>query len=179
MSKRFTEKAEKALNSSVKIAEDFGHTYVGTEHILLSLLADEETCASFILKKRLVSFDRLYKTIVDYGGRRVKSSLSVNDLTPRGRDVLEASYNNSLKYGDGVIGTDHILLSILDEKNSVAVKLLKIMGTDISPIKNELMVFLKSKERNIKKESISFISWLWQLRFFYYLCKHPSETSIL
>lgn len=155
MGKRFTEKAEKALNSSVRIAEEFGHTYVGTEHILLSLLADEQTCASFILKKRLVTYERLYKTIAEYGGLGEKSHLSIGDITPRGRDVLEESYNNSLKYGDGIIGTDHILLSILDEKNSVAIKVLKIMGTEISPLKSELTAFLKNKEKVGKKETLT------------------------
>ena len=125
MGKKFTEKAEAALNRAVNLAEDFGHTYIGTEHFLLSLLYDKEACATSILSKRKIGFETLSACIREYSGVGVKSSLTVKDITPRGRQILESSYNNALKYGDGIIGTDHILLSLIEEKNCVAVKLLR------------------------------------------------------
>ena len=62
MSDRFTEKAENALNRSVKIAEGFGHTYIGTEHILSALAEDELSCASLILKKNGLSKEKINNT---------------------------------------------------------------------------------------------------------------------
>ena len=127
MSKKFTEKAEAALNRSIKLAEDFGHTYIGTEHFLLSLLYDKDSCSAIMLSKHKITYEKLKSCIEEYSGVGAKSSLTVKNITPRARQILESSYTNSIKYGDGTIGTDHILLSTLEEKNSVAMKMLRIL----------------------------------------------------
>ncbi len=153
MKRRFTEKAEKALNDSVSIAELLGHTYIGTEHILLSLMKDEASCSSYILSKHGVDYNRLYRAVCDYSGAGVKSTLSVKDITPRARQVLENSYSNAEKFDAGIIGTDHILYSLLEEKNCVAVKLLRITGADIQEIRGELLNLLKNKEKHEKQKN--------------------------
>ena len=61
MSNKFTEKAENALNSAVRLAESLGHTYIGTEHILLSLFEDDTSCSAVILRRRKV----LRKSVLD------------------------------------------------------------------------------------------------------------------
>ena len=63
MSNNFTQKAENALNRAVKIAEECGHTYIGTEHILLSLAEDETCCAAILLKKNKVSKEKIAEAI--------------------------------------------------------------------------------------------------------------------
>ena len=129
MSERFTEKAENALNRSVKAAEKLGHTYIGSEHILLALTEDEMCCASLILKKNGVDKKKLSNAIKDYSGTGVKSKLSSKDLTPRARKILESAYNSAIEYSGGTIGTEHILLSLIEERDSVAIKHLKNMKT--------------------------------------------------
>ena len=151
MSDRFTEKAEKALSRSVKTAEKLGHTYIGSEHILLSLAEDETSCAALILKKNGLNKDSITAIIKDYSGTGVKSNLSSKDLTPRARKILEASYNNAAQYSDGTIGTEHILLSLIEEKDSVAIKLLKNAKADLSQIKNDIYTLLKAREKIIPK----------------------------
>ena len=64
MSSRFTERAEIALNKSVNIAEDFGHTYVGTEHILIAITEDETSCAAVIMKKHGCTNQKICDTIL-------------------------------------------------------------------------------------------------------------------
>ena len=91
MSDRFTEKAENALNRSVKSAELLGHTYIGTEHILLALAEDELCCAALILKKNGIDKERISACIREYSGMGEKSKLSSMDLTPRAKKILEAS----------------------------------------------------------------------------------------
>ncbi len=151
MGKRFTEKAEKALNTSVSIAEKMGHTYIGTEHMLLALLADKDSCSSYILSKHNISYERLENVIKEYSGTGTPTTLTVKNITPRGKIILEASYTNAIKYDNGIIGTDHILLALIDEKGSVGIKLIRMMGGDIPEIKNELTAFLKSKEKKTAK----------------------------
>ena len=151
MGKKFTEKAEAALNRSIKLAEEFGHTYIGTEHFLLSLLYDEDCCSSVILLKHKMTYEALRGCIKEYSGVGARSALTVKDITPRARQILESSYNNAIRYGDGTIGTDHILLSLLEERNCVAVKLLRILSVDTADIHKELLGLLKSKEKSSEK----------------------------
>lgn len=158
MSDRFTQKAENALNRSVKTAERLGHTYIGTEHLLLALAEDELSCAALILKKNEIDKDKISTFIKEYSGTGVKSTLSSKDLTPRARRILEASYNNAIQHGDGTIGTEHILLSLIEERDSVAIKLLKNMRADLGAIKDDVYTLMKSREltvQKVKKESHS------------------------
>ena len=151
MSDRFTQKAENALNNSVTIAEGLGHTYIGTEHLLLALAEDEVSCAALILKKHEVTKERISSLIREYSGTGVKSSLSSKDLTPRARKILESSYNNAMQYGDGTIGTEHILLALVEERDSVAIKLLKSTRADLGAIKEDINTLIKSRERTLQK----------------------------
>lgn len=160
MSDRFTEKAEKALNASVKIAEDLGHTYIGSEHILLALSEDDLSCASLILKKNGVTKEKVLSTVKEYSGIGIKSNLSSKDLTPRARKILEASYDNAIKHEDGIIGTEHILLSLAEERDSVAAKLLKSMKCDTSLIKEDILTLIRGREKiapKLKRDTIPAI----------------------
>ena len=147
MNNRFTQKAEAALNAAVAIAEELGHTYIGTEHVMLALCRDETSCAYILLKKRKITTDRLRSAIKEYSGVGIKSSLSAKDMTPRCRRILENSYKSSRKYSSERIGTEHILLSLLEERECVAVKLLLSLETDIIALKDEVVTFLRASER--------------------------------
>lgn len=145
MNSRFTEKAEKALNAAVTVAEEFGHTYVGTEHVLLSLSREELSCASVILRKNGIVPSLLEKTMRTYSATGKPTTLSSKHMTPRCRKVVEASYKNSVKYGATRIGTEHILMAILEEKDCVGAKLLScIEAFDPATLKDELITFLRT-----------------------------------
>ena len=98
MGNRFTEKAELALNSAVYIAETFGHTYVGTEHVLIALCEDTASCASAILARSGIKPKNLRKAVSDYSGIGLRSRLSSKETTPRLRRIVENSYRYSQKY---------------------------------------------------------------------------------
>ncbi len=151
MSDRFTEKAECALNKSVKMAEKLGHTYIGSEHLLLALAEDELCCASLILKKNGLNKERISAIIKEYSGTGVRSKLSSKDLTPRARKILEGAYDNAMQYGGGTIGTEHILLALIDERDSVAIKLLRNMKADLNAIRDDIFTLIKSRERTMQK----------------------------
>lgn len=158
MSNRFTEKAEKALNSAVTIAEELGHTYIGSEHILLSLAKDNNSAASIVLLKNGINFEKILKTVKEYSGYGSKSILTPKDMTPRCKKIVENSYRLSLKYGASKIGTEHILLSILDEKECIATKILVFAGLDIATVSDDVLTVIKTAEKHFeshknKKES--------------------------
>ena len=150
MSNRFTEKAERSLNNAATIAESFGHTYIGTEHVLLSISKEKESTAAIILNKNGVGAEKIKETIKEYSGVGVKSNLTPKDMTPRCRRVLEGSYRISLRYGAIRIGTEHLLLSILEEKESIGVKILTFCGADVVALTDEVITVLRNAEKHLE-----------------------------
>lgn len=148
MSNRFTEKAEKALNNAVRTAEEFGHTYIGSEHILLSLCRATESAAAIILGKFTVTAEKTAHSIKEYSGTGLKSTLTPKDMTPCSKKIVEGSYRISVKYGAQKIGTEHILFALLEEKTSVAVKLLIYMGVDMTALTDEVETLLRTTDKS-------------------------------
>jgi len=153
MSNRFTEKAEKALNNAVKTAEEFGHTYIGSEHILLSLARAAESAAAIILNKHSATAEKMAVAIKEYSGSGLKSTLTPKDMTPCSKKIVEGSYRISIKYGAQKIGTEHILLALLEEKNSVAIKLLTYMGVEVSVLTDEVETLLRTTDKSNTQKS--------------------------
>ena len=147
MSNNFTAKAEAALNRSVELAESLGHTYIGTEHVLLALVEDKTSCASILLKKHKITHEKILCAVREYSGLGSKSRLSSKDTTPKCRRLLENSYKISKKYSSDKIGSEHLLLAILDEKECVASKVLTKTEADLISIKDSVITFLRSSQR--------------------------------
>lgn len=125
-----TPKANEALNSAITEAGEFGHTYVGSEHLLLGILRDETNVCRLAFPDKKVSFARLHALIAEAVGRGVPCVLSPNDFTPRLRRILEMSTIYSKVCGQPGIGTDHILMAILKETGCYALRFLKLMEVD-------------------------------------------------
>lgn len=155
MSNRFTEKAEKALNNSMKIAEEYGHTYIGSEHLLISLCQDSLSCSYAILTKCGIERSKLDEGIKEYSGIGSKTRLNSKDMTPGCRKIVENSYKNAIKYSSQKIGTEHLLLAVVEQKDSVANKILEYIGADIFTLKDEIVTFLRSTDKSVlpKKQS--------------------------
>lgn len=149
MNSKFTEKAEKALNGAIGVAESFGHTYIGTEHILLSLSMEKLSCASVLLARGGITEARIREAIRSVSGVGGHERLSVKDMTPRCRRIVDASLDVSRRFSAVSIGTEHILLALLEEKECVAVKIIRALGTDLVSLKDELITFLRSAEKNL------------------------------
>ncbi len=149
MSNNFTVKAENALNRSVGLAEEYGHTYIGTEHVLLALAEDETSCAAIIMKKYKVTADKISAAIKEYSGVGSPSRLNSKDTTPKCRKLLESSYKISKKYASEKIGTEHLLLAILEERECVAAKIYTKIEADVVGIKDSVTTFLRSTQRGV------------------------------
>ncbi len=148
MSNRFTEKAERALNTAVKIAEEYGHTYIGSEHVLLSLSEIVDSSAAAILSKHGVTGEKITNAIKEYSGVGLKSTLTPKDMTPCCKKIVENAYRISVRFSASKIGTEHILMAILEEKACVATKLLTYLNADITAINDEVLTLLRTAEKN-------------------------------
>ena len=148
MNNRFTEIASKALNNAVIIAEKLGHTYIGTEHAFLALLYDEGSSSAIILKKHRITYKIAEEKIKDFIGFGERTRLNVKDMTPRFRRVLDGAHKASVKYNSTKIGTEHLLYSLLEERDSSCAKIISLLDKDTVKIKDDVTQFLKTVEKS-------------------------------
>ncbi len=130
----FTEKANKAINLAMEAAQEFGHTYVGSEHILLGLLRNEDGAAFTVLEKCGADEETLTKLIKEEIGCGDVTRLTPEDFTPRTKRVLQTALIQAAKMGHNYVGTEHLLLSLIADSESYAVRFLEMMNIRTSDI---------------------------------------------
>ncbi len=126
--KGFTEKANIALNLSIEAAQNLGHTYIGTEHILLGLLREGTGVAASILSAGGITAAAYEQRITESENGGQPTRLAPEDFTPRTKRVMETAVLESRNSGQGFVGTEHLLMAILRDETSVAVRLLSSFG---------------------------------------------------
>ncbi|MDR0380367.1 MAG: ATP-dependent Clp protease ATP-binding subunit [Oscillospiraceae bacterium] len=128
---RFTDRAQAAIRRAQQTASELGHGYVGSEHLLLGLLLEEEGVAAHALRGAEISADALRGQVVETVGRGEPNQTPVQGLTPRSKRIIELAFAEAGRMGHSYVGTEHLLLGILQESDSVAARLLTSMGVDI------------------------------------------------
>ena len=134
----FTEKANKSLNAAVKAAEDLGHTYIGSEHILLGLLSDTSTVAGAVLAAHNITYADIEEELKRSIGVGVPTELQPDDFTPRSKNILETSVAFARQMGQQLVGTEHVLLAIAREGSCSATLLLRRAGVSMQDIVNDV-----------------------------------------
>lgn len=142
MYQRFTEKAEKAIAFSQQSAVELGHNYVGTEHILLGLIKEGTGVAARVLQAQGITEEKVIKEIEELIGRGESAGEQPVGFTPRTKRVLELAFKEARRMGQGYIGTEHLLLGIMKEGESVAVRIMMDLGVDPQKLLNELVKVL-------------------------------------
>lgn len=130
----FTQKANRALNLAIESAQDMGHNYVGTEHILLGLIDEGSGVAAAALEQCGVTGDALRDKISTTDGTGMKTTLTPDDFTPRTKRVLKAAMLASARMGNNYVGTEHLLLAVIAESDSYAVSFLHELGVSENAI---------------------------------------------
>ncbi len=134
----FTEKANKSLNAAVKAAEDLGHTYIGSEHILLGLLSDTSTVAGAVLAAHNITYADIEDELKRSIGVGVPTELQPDDFTPRSKNILETSVAFARQMGQQLVGTEHVLLAIAREGSCSATLLLSRAGVSMQDLVNDV-----------------------------------------
>ena len=117
---RFTERAQQALTKAQEAAASFGHSYIGSEHLLLGLLREEGGPAAKALAACGVTDDALVKQIEELSGRGTPDSTAPQGMTPRTKRIIELSIQSAARMGTNYVGTEHLLLGLLNEGQNVA-----------------------------------------------------------
>ena len=137
--KGFTTKANEALNQAINSAEILGHTYVGSEHLLLGLLREGSGVAAAALNHHGVTVEAVEELIKSQIGCGTRTRLSPDFFTPRAKQVIEIAMSGKVSSGKQLVGSEHLLLGILGEGDNFAIRFLNDLGVDVANLTRELL----------------------------------------
>lgn len=146
----FTQKANDALNGAITAAENLGHTYVGSEHILLGLLSESGGMAYAALSARKATYKEVEAIIKSSIGIGSPTVLSPNDFTPRAKNIIDTAILQGRSMGHSYIGTEHILMGIIREGTGAATEILSSMGIQPQDLLSDITNALGSSPNNSK-----------------------------
>lgn len=135
----FTQKANDVLNLAVKAAENFGHTYIGSEHILIGILKENTSRGAELLAEKGITLDKVEDLIRENTGVGNPTALSPEDFTPTAKRILEMSFQIARGMRNSFVGTEHLLLALLREGDSGAVKLIRAFSVDEESLLEEFV----------------------------------------
>jgi ATP-dependent Clp protease ATP-binding subunit ClpC len=142
MFERFTERARQVVVLAQDEARTLKHNYIGTEHILLGLLREEEGLAARVLDSLDITVEEVRAQVARIVGQGDEVTTGQIPFTPRAKKVLELALREALSLGHNYIGTEHILLGLVRENEGVAARILLDFDADAEKIRNEIIRML-------------------------------------
>src|SRR5213080_4888594 len=136
---KFTERARKALSSAEEEAQRFQHHYIGTEHLLLGLVRQEEGVAAKVLHDLGVDLLKVRSAVEFIIGRGDRIVLGEIGLTPRSKKVIELAVDEARRLNHHYIGTEHLLLGLVREGEGIAAGVLESLGVNLEKVRAQVM----------------------------------------
>ena len=127
---QFTPRAEEALRLAQEAAEEMGHGYVGTEHILLGLMREENGIAHRVMREYGMTEDMICTVLERSVGKGLSGAAPSQGLTPRAKSAVELAVSEAMRMGAACIGTEHLLMGLLREGSNMAIRVLETVGID-------------------------------------------------
>ncbi len=144
---RFTNSAKEAIDKARASAADMGHSHVGTEHLVLGLLKIKEGVACKALENQGINVEDVEYRIIELVGTGTQLS-APQDFTPRTKRILENSSHEAVRMGTGYIGTEHLLLALIKEKDSIAVRILSTLNINVQKLYDDILSMLGEGDKN-------------------------------
>lgn len=138
----FTKRAEKAIEQAGLFSKKMGHEYIGTEHLLYGLAKEGKGIAVRILKNQKITYMDIENVLMDLNISNTNTVTREVSLTPRAKKVLENSRLESKKYNSNYVGTEHILMSLMKEIDSIAVRILIELNVDPQKVFSDILKLL-------------------------------------
>ena len=164
MTYKFTKSGEKVLEIANELAIELGHNYIGTEHILYGLACEESGVASKVLEKQNVTPETVIEKIEELIGVNTMNEAIVIGFTPRTKKIIENAFLEAKRLGSDYIGTEHLLIGIMKEGDSIAVRIMLDLGVnpeelydDINQVLNDFENYT-NESKDAKQEKNSFNS---------------------
>ena len=163
MTYKFTKSSEDALKIASEIAAELGHNYIGTEHILYGLAEEQIGVASKVLEDQGVTPEKIMGKIEELVGVNENSTINTTiGFTPRTKRIVENAYMEARNANSEYIGTEHILLGIMHEGDSVAVRIMMELNVDPKKLYDEIFKIMgetnggEENAKNARRSSNSF-----------------------
>ena len=134
----FTEKANNAMNRAIEKAEELGHNYIGSEHVLYGLIAEGSGVAFNVLNKLGITADDYERLMQEKIGASSPTNLTTAYFTPRTKRILQMAKLAASKLGSNYVGTEHLLIAIIEDGESFAMRFLQMLGVDPQSVANAL-----------------------------------------
>ena len=133
---RFTQRARRVLTLAQEEAERLSHNYIGTEHLLLGLIREENGVAGRVLRDLGAKPERVAEMVERMTGAGRRTPAGKLDLTPRTKQVIEYAVDEARKLGHSYIGTEHLLLGLIRQETGITVSqtILKYDGRPLYPV---------------------------------------------
>lgn len=140
----FTEKANKALNLAITSAQEMGHDYIGSEHVILGLLKEGTGAAFAVLNKLDVTAEAYENLVRERVGSGTPTSLSPDSFTPRTKQILQIAVMAGARLHNAYVGTEHLLIAVIEDESCYGMRFLRILGVDPTRIMAELSSLLNN-----------------------------------
>jgi ATP-dependent Clp protease ATP-binding subunit ClpC len=140
MNKKYTLKAAESLKHASEIADILGHSYIGSEHLLIGLIQTEGSLASAVLQNNDVTEDKVINLV--YELIAPDSSIAIKDevgYSPRLKRILDIAAQEAVRFKEKKIGTEHLLIALMKETESVASRLLNTMGVNVKKVYKDIL----------------------------------------
>src|ERR687885_2431068 len=152
---KFTKRARRVLTFAQEEAQRLNHNYIGTEHLLLGLIREEEGLAAKVLRDLGLDQTRVRQVIEEIVGRGQASPGTRLSLTPRTKRVIELAVDEARRMGHHYIGTEHLLLGLIREGDGIAVNVLKSLGVSPDKVRSNLAREVMNAAPSYQSESSS------------------------
>lgn len=146
MAYKFTNSAQKVIEIANDVAQELGHNYIGTEHLLYGLVKEDTGVASKVLQNQNVTPDAVLQEIEELIGKEEPTKTEIAGFTPRTKRVIENAFREARKLGSDYIGTEHILIGIMREGDSVAVRIMLDLEVNPQKLYNEIVKVINEDE---------------------------------
>ncbi len=143
----FTEQSHKIIERAREEAISFSHNYIGTEHLLLGLLRDEEGVAGAVLQNLGLQLSRVRKSVEFIIGRGDRIVIGEIGLTPRSKKLVQLASDEAKRMQNSYVGTEHILLGMVAEGEGIAAGVLSSMGVELERVRAETQRVLQYAQR--------------------------------
>ena len=152
MTYKFTNRAKKAIESANNIASELGHSYIGTEHLLYGLRDEGNGVAAKVLDNQNITSQEILEKIEELVGKEEPIEETIG-FTPRTKKVIENAFIESRRLGYNYIGTEHLLIGILRESDSIAARILLDLNVNIPQLYNEIIKVINDEDIGNKEDS--------------------------
>lgn len=147
----FTQKANEVLNLAIKTAGDLGHNYIGSEHILAGLLKEGTGLGATTLTSKGITLQEVENLIKSEIGVGNPTRLTPDDFTPRSKRIIELSFQIARGMMHSFVGTEHLLISLIKESDSYAVKFINDLGVDEKQLLEDLVQSISNGENDTRQ----------------------------